>query len=98
MPDEILWRKKEAFSDGISKTTSFSQIIESYLNKDENLIKKINNKSNNTNISNNTIEQKYYKYLFDSYYPNTSNIVPYMWMPKYIESTDPSARHTFSLL
>ena len=98
LPDEILWRKKEAFSDGISKTTSFSQIIESYLNKDENLIKKINNKSNNTNISNNTIEQKYYKYLFDSYYPNTSNIVPYMWMPKYIESTDPSARHTFSLL
>jgi asparagine synthase (glutamine-hydrolysing) len=98
LPDEILWRKKEAFSDGISKTKSFSQIIESFLNNDEELIEKISNISNNTNIPNNTLEQKYYKYLFDSYYPNTSNVVPYIWMPKYIEATDPSARHTFSLL
>ena len=86
LPDEILWRKKEAFSDGISKTNSFAQIIETFLNEDEELIKKIS-----TSIGN-TLEQKYYRYLFDSFYPNTSNIVPYMWMPKYIEATDPSAR------
>ena len=86
LPDEILWRKKEAFSDGISKTNSFAQIIETFLSEDEELIKKISSSIGNT------LEQKYYRYLFDSFYPNTSNIVPYMWMPKYIKATDPSAR------
>ena len=34
----------------------------------------------------------YYKDIFKKYYPNCSNIVPYYWMPKYTDATDPSAR------
>ena len=37
-------------------------------------------------------EKKYYKDLFDTYYPNCLNLLPYFWMPKYIGATDPSAR------
>jgi hypothetical protein len=39
-----------------------------------------------------TKEQKYYKYLFEQHYPLSSNIVPYYWMPKYVNATDASAR------
>jgi hypothetical protein len=37
------------------------------------------------------LEKKYYKEVFDGLYPNT-NILSYLWLPKYTESTDPSAR------
>jgi len=30
--------------------------------------------------------------LFTTYYPNCSYILPYYWMPKYTNATDPSAR------
>ena len=37
-------------------------------------------------------EKYYYKMLFDKFYPNCSQILPYLWMPKYTDATDPSAR------
>ena len=37
-------------------------------------------------------EKLYYKQIFDSFYPNCQHIVPYYWMPKYTNATDPSAR------
>ena len=85
LPYEILWRKKETFSDGISKTNSISQIVELFI-KGDVLLDKIKS------FTGDTLEQKYYRYLFDYHYPNTSNIIKYMWMPKYMNATDPSAR------
>jgi asparagine synthase (glutamine-hydrolysing) len=41
---------------------------------------------------NKTKEQQYYRSIFDRFYPNAENVVPYLWMPKYVESNDPSAR------
>ena len=43
----------------------------------------------NNNFS---LEQKYYLYIFDQYYSNRRNIIPYYWMPNYIKAHDPSAR------
>ena len=39
-----------------------------------------------------TLEQKYYRYIFESYYVNCGAIIPYFWMPKYVNATDASAR------
>ena len=39
-----------------------------------------------------TKEQLYYRRLYDSLYPNTEKVVPYFWMPKWIDATDASAR------
>ena len=33
-----------------------------------------------------------YKEIFDKEFPNCSHILPYFWMPKYTNATDPSAR------
>jgi asparagine synthase (glutamine-hydrolysing) len=37
-------------------------------------------------------EKYYYKKLFNEFFPNSDTILPYYWMPKYTNATDPSAR------
>jgi asparagine synthase (glutamine-hydrolysing) len=87
LPDEILWRKKEAFSDGVS-----SQGRSLYKILQEKIANKINMETGMDYEANIELEKDYYKSLFCLYYPNCETIVPYYWMPKYIESSDPSAR------
>lgn len=90
LPDEIIWRTKEAFSDGVSKNTrSLYEIIQDYILTNIESEKKIDK---NIIISKPDIEKKYYKFLFNSYYKDTDNIIPYYWMPKYVNATDASAR------
>ena len=87
LPDEILWRKKEAFSDGVSSQgRSLFKILQE---KIAMLLFAERGINLDTNIE---LEKDYYKSLFNLYYPNCEHIVPYYWMPKYIESKDPSAR------
>jgi len=87
LPDEILLRTKEAFSDGVSSTDrSWFKIIEEKVN--------VLDITSDTFIHNppQTKEQKYYRYLFEQEYSHCGEIVPYFWMPKWVEATDPSAR------
>jgi asparagine synthase (glutamine-hydrolysing) len=87
LPSDVLWRKKEAFSDGVS-----SQGRSLYKILQEKIVNKLNNETGLNDEPNILLEKDYYKALFSLYYPNCESIVPYYWMPKYIESTDPSAR------
>jgi asparagine synthase (glutamine-hydrolysing) len=95
LPECIIWRKKEAFSDGVSSINkSWFQII------NEKIIDLVN--SGNIVLPNSykiydinpptTLEQRYYRYIYDTNYPQTAYIVPYFWMPKYVNATDASAR------
>ena len=86
LPLEILYRTKEAFSDGVSGLNrSWYQIIQEKIPKMENF--KVY-----THLQPQTDEQRYYRSLFEEKYPDCSDIVPYFWMPKYTNATDPSAR------
>jgi asparagine synthase (glutamine-hydrolysing) len=88
LPDEILWRRKEAFSDGVSSQgRSLYQILQ----------EKIAEKRNQEIIvepciANLKTEKEYYLSLFQKFYPNLEKIIPYYWMPKYTKASDPSAR------
>ena len=89
LPKEILWRTKEAFSDGVSGNAgSWFEIIK----------EKVKNVELDANILQGdinppeTLEQRYYRSLFDKYYPNSAHILPYFWMPKYVNAKDSSAR------
>ena len=93
LPDEILWRRKEAFSDGVSsKGRSLFTILQEYISLHLNLENKHDNKHNHDLIPSLDTEKYYYKMLFDKFYPNCSQVLPYLWMPKYTNATDPSAR------
>lgn len=89
LPDEILWRRKEAFSDGVSsKDRSWYQIINEFVSKEE-----INFDSDYYTYNEpKTREQIYYRMIYEKHYANTGRLIPYFWMPKYIEATDASAR------
>ena len=103
IPESILWRTKEAFSDGVSSLNrSWYEIIDEKIKSlmllDENISKQLNNiriTYNNFDISPNipsTDEQLYYRYLYNQKYSMTDNLIPYFWMPKYVSSNDASAR------
>ena len=83
LPDTILWRRKESFSDGVSGTgNSLYQILQNFISKEMEMYP--------PSIE---LEKQYYKELFLSYYPTSNEMLPYYWMPKYTKNaTDPSAR------
>ena len=91
LPKEVLWRRKEAFSDGVSsKNRSWYKIIEEKVTKQTDIVY-----DPNTIYTHNppqTLEQLYYRTIFEQHYPNQSHLIPYFWMPKYIDATDSSAR------
>ena len=88
LPDEILWRRKCAFSDGISPDTkSWYEIIQEYVDT------KINEKIWDNNKNNFPSKESFwYKQIFDEYFPTFLNPIDYYWMPKWTNATDPSAR------
>jgi asparagine synthase (glutamine-hydrolysing) len=89
LPDEILLRRKEAFSDGVSsKGRSLYVILQEFISN-YYFIRNPNNSQQKPSIE---LEKKYYKEVFDRYYPNCSHLLPYFWMPKYTNANDPSAR------
>ena len=101
LPEEVLWRKKEAFSDGVSATEKpWHTEIDSWArsnipNVDQLLIEAPNTYPHCTPK---TAEALLYRQLFEQFYgKETATIIPYFWMPKWSpETSDPSAR-TLSL-
>ena len=103
LPIEILWRTKEAFSDGVSSLTKswFQIITEKIKNLTANdstlhykLLSIINtyNKFPISNNKPNTLEQAYYRYIYNKNYQATDHLIEYYWMPKYVKANDASAR------
>ena len=94
LPNDVLWRKKEAFSDGISsKTKSWFEIIQDHIKTI------ITEEEFYTNPLGPTIEAHYYKKVFIEFFGEKRvNILPKYWQPKWdtlgkIEDyVDPSAR------
>lgn len=89
LPDKILWRKKEAFSDGVSSQgRSLFTILQEFIaiQYDE---KNPGEKPHKPCIE---LEKQYYKEIFDKEFQNCSHLLPYFWMPKYTNASDPSAR------
>lgn len=91
LPKEVLWRKKEAFSDGVSSNTrSWYSVIQSHL---ENLSIEMDDKVN-YHLKPTTNESLYYRLIFNEiFHYKAAGVIPYYWMPKWSGNVnDPSAR------
>jgi asparagine synthase (glutamine-hydrolysing) len=102
LPRELLYRRKEAFSDGVSShERSWFQIIREFVD---------------TQVSNREYEQElekfeelewewkediphpydkesyYYLKIFQEFYPGHEDMIPYYWRHPFSENKDPSAR------
>ena len=94
LPKEVLWRKKEAFSDGVSsKKNSWHNIINNRVNElvseDE-----FQNRSLEYGVMPPTKEAYLYMKIYKNYF-NEKNVMKKYWQPKWTGSegyVDPSAR------
>ena len=95
LPAEVLYRKKEAFSDGVSsQEKSWYEIIQDKI-KERGLVPEGWAKvayDQNMWPQPPTEEAFYYRSIFDTLYPHTGDLWNY-WMPRWSPGvTDPSAR------
>ncbi len=94
LPEKVLWRRKEAFSDGCSsQERSWYTVIQEYVQT--KLINVSEETASNYWEHNPPMikESIYYRQLFDSFYPQCDHTIPYYWLPKWSgDVTDPSAR------
>ena len=96
LPSAVLWRKKEAFSDGVSsQEKSWYQEIQERVMPymPEEWYEK--GKRQYTHLPPQTPEQYYYRYIFEAEFTRipSQTCIPYFWMPRWSPgATDPSAR------
>lgn len=100
LPDSILWRRKEAFSDAVSsRETSWYKSLQKHLmekefgtiDNSEDILRK--GQSDYLNNPPPTLEALAYRKIFERVHPGRSNLIPRYWMPRWVklEQWDPSA-------
>ncbi len=94
LPESIVWRRKGAFSDQISKEErSWCNIIKEYVDKiysNEEYEEKRQKYTLNMPYDK---ESLFYREIFEKYYPNQGDTIPYFWRQPFVTSTlDPSGR------
>lgn len=94
LPNQVLWRTKEAFSDGVShKENSWYRIIQDKVDQLYNNEQFLEKKTMYTHNTPMIKESLYYRDLFHIYYPQRDTIIPYYWLPKWNgDIQEPSAR------
>lgn len=96
LPEEILYRHKEAFSDAVSAKNQKSwyqrlrEYIDLQLTDADLLLAKTTYASFNPPE---TKEELYYRRIFEKHYPGRGDLIPHYWMPKWVKQNqrDPSA-------
>ena len=93
LPNSLLDRRKEAFSDGCSSIERpWFQIIDEHVNSiisDMEYNEKREQFAVNRPISK---EGYWYRAIYEKFYPGRGSVVPYIWRPKWTSETNPSAR------
>lgn len=89
LPTEVLWRRKEAFSDGVSSLEkSWFQILVDHFEK-SGCPDKLDRDFNAPY----TRESCYYRLMFEENFKERNvNVIPRYWLPSWTNEKDPSAR------
>ncbi|XP_077302358.1 asparagine synthetase [glutamine-hydrolyzing]-like isoform X2 [Arctopsyche grandis] len=95
LPASILWRPKEAFSDGVANNErSLFKVIQDLTER------RVSDEEFNscapkfTHCKPLSKESYFYRKCFERYYSTFEHLIPYFWMPKWNDDvTDPSARY-----
>jgi asparagine synthase (glutamine-hydrolysing) len=93
LPDDILWRRKCAFSDGVSNAKkSWHTIIQNFV---DDIISHDEFERESAKISHcppALKESYYYRKVYRQFFGKHDNLIPHFWMPKWTNVIDPSAR------
>lgn len=96
LPSHILWRHKEAFSDGVAshKKSLFVTLQEIIEKRIPTKFDPMEAEKLYPHCTPKTKEAFYYRQVFEKDYPELAkNFIPFFWMPRWVEGvSDPSAR------
>jgi asparagine synthase (glutamine-hydrolysing) len=93
LPNDVLWRRKCAFSDGVSaKKKSWHHIIQGFVDAKISNYEFYKESSNMNHCVPLLKESYYYRKVFESYFGGHEKLIPHFWMPKWTDAIDPSAR------
>ncbi|XP_044752180.1 asparagine synthetase [glutamine-hydrolyzing] [Coccinella septempunctata] len=96
LPHDILWRPKEAFSDGVaSQKKSLFVILQEIIDRRfSEKYEKISATKKYPHCTPTSKESLYYREIFEkSFEKLADNFLPHFWMPRWVKGvTDPSAR------
>ena len=93
LPDEALWRRKCAFSDGVSsQNKSWHHIIQSFVDQTISDDEFIRERKIYKHCMPELKESYYYRKIFEQFFGKNEQLIPHLWMPKWVKTQDPSAR------
>ena len=95
LPNEVLWRKKEAFSDGVSKAEKSWHIMAQEMSRQRVPVDwKVKAYTfYGEHLMPETEEAYYYRSVFHSNFGSQAHMIPHFWLPRWCgDVRDPSAR------
>ncbi|NBO72102.1 hypothetical protein EBV26_16725 [bacterium] len=97
LPDEVLWRRKEAFSDGVSSAEgrTWVQMIKEFSDRVITDTEYNNTKNHLYSLYNPPYDKEsfYYRKTFETLYEGRGSTIPYYWRHPFCDGVlDPSAR------
>jgi hypothetical protein len=89
LPQCVLWRTKETFSDRLStEKDSFYEAINKHVNSQV-----VPLSIQTTHCPPSTVEACYYRSKFHAFFGwKAASVIPRVWMPMWVNTSDPSAR------
>lgn len=90
LPNEVLYRVKEAFSDGVSTTEkSWYKTVQDYIQQNMTVDRNIEY----NHMPPTTDETLYYRQEFERLFgSDVVQVIPHYWLPNWTNTTEPSAR------
>ncbi|MEA1882643.1 MAG: asparagine synthase B [Candidatus Marinimicrobia bacterium] len=93
LPNSVLWRRKCAFSDGVSaKENSWHRVLQEFVDQQITDVEFETEAQRYTHCTPVLKESYFYRKLFESFFGKQDELIPHFWMPKWVETKDPSAR------
>ena len=94
LPNKVLWRTKETFSDSLSTSkTSWYNHLQTYMQQHGPVSSVMRMLLNEEHCPPHTTESAYYRQRFNARFgSHAATVIPHIWMPMWSKTTDPSAR------
>ncbi|CAH1264757.1 ASNS [Branchiostoma lanceolatum] len=93
LPEDILWRPKEGFSDGTSPADNPLHLLIRDFVQNKVTDEMMENATKRFPVNPpQSKEAYYYRQVFERHYPGRADLIPAYWSPKWTGSKDPCAR------
>ena len=93
LPEEVLWRRKCAFSDGVSsQKKSWHRIIQTFVDNKISNEEFFRERDFFKHCRPRLKESYYYRKVYNEFFRDREELIPHLWMPRWTNTVDPSAR------